>query len=75
MGGEIVLLDEQHGQAATGRVARDARSVDSTAHDEQIVSAALRHLPNPLQMRCAYRRNKSKLSMFVFEIYRTYSKK
>ena len=34
---EAVLLDEQHGEAAAGRVARDAGAVDSAADDEQVV--------------------------------------
>ncbi len=31
------LLDEQHAKAAPGRVARDARAVDASAHDQQVV--------------------------------------
>ena len=32
-----VLLDEKHGEAAAGRVACDAGTVDSAADDKQIV--------------------------------------
>jgi hypothetical protein len=70
MRGEIVLLDEQHGQTASRGVACDTRAIDPATHDEQIVPAALRHLPCLLcpPMPCGYRRNKTNLSMFVCEI-------
>ena len=35
--GEIVLLDQQHAQAAAGGVARDAGTVDAAADDGEIV--------------------------------------
>ena len=35
---EAVLLDQQHGEAAAGRVTRDAGAVDSAADDEQVVA-------------------------------------
>jgi hypothetical protein len=37
MGRQIVLLDEHDAQAATGGVARDARSVDPAAHDQPVI--------------------------------------
>ncbi len=45
--GQVVLFDQQHGQAAPRGVTRDARAIDPAAHHEQIVSAALRHLAVP----------------------------
>ena len=42
-GGEVVLLDQQHAQAASGGVARDARAVDAAADDREVEIA---HAPN-----------------------------
>src|SRR5216684_1225463 len=36
--GEIVLLDQQHLQAAPGGIARDTRAVDAAAYDQEIVT-------------------------------------
>src|SRR6266498_373236 len=37
MRGEVILLDEQHLESASRGVARDTRSVDSTAGDDEVV--------------------------------------
>ena len=34
--GEVVVLDQQHRQAAAGGVARDAGAVDAAADDQQV---------------------------------------
>ena len=39
--GEVVLLDQQHRQAAPGGVARDAGAVDAAADDEEIVDGGM----------------------------------
>jgi hypothetical protein len=46
---QVVLFAEQDRQAAPRGVACDAGAVDPAAHDEQIVSRALRHLLCPLR--------------------------
>ena len=43
MGGEIVLLAQDDGEAAPGRVARDAGAVDAAA-DDQEVAVSLIHV-------------------------------
>ena len=52
-GGEIVLLDQQHAQAAAGGVARDAGAVDAAADDGEIVVG---HSLNCLLIRLDSRR-------------------
>ena len=48
-GGEVVLLEQQHAQAAAGGVARDAGAVDAAADDGEIVvgHGALRDSSQP----------------------------
>ena len=37
MRGKVVLFDQEHGQATTGCVTRNADPVDSAAHDQKVV--------------------------------------
>jgi hypothetical protein len=61
---EVVLFAQQHRQAAPGGIARNARSVDAAAHDEQVVQSALRHFA----LSRSSKRKSDETLMFEFEI-------